>query len=147
VISSVNLPASALISIAPPAGRWDFDGIAPPARWLVIQGEQDEIVDFGALFDSDKRNLMALEVQGDSMIEDQIADGDFVVVRHQPDASAGDIVVALIDGEATVKTFLRDGDDIVLRPENPSMNPIRVTGSEDFAIAGKVISVIRRIEK
>lgn len=88
-----------------------------------------------------------LKVEGESMINAGIADGDFVVVRPQPDASPGDIVVALIDGEATVKTFLRDGDGVVLRPENPSMKPIRFTGREDFAIAGKVVSVIRRIEK
>jgi repressor LexA len=93
------------------------------------------------------KDAFVLKVEGESMINAGIADGDFVVVRPQPDASAGDIVVALIDGEATVKTFLRDGNDVVLRPENPSMNPIRVTGSQDFAIAGKVISVIRRIEK
>ena len=93
------------------------------------------------------KDAFVLKVEGESMMGAGIADGDFVVVRPQPDASAGEIVVALIDGEPTVKPFLRDGDDIVLRPENPSMNPIRVTGSEDFAIAGKVISVIRRIEK
>lgn len=93
------------------------------------------------------KDAFVLKVEGESMINAGIADGDFVVVRPQPDASAGDIVVALIDGEATVKTFTRDGNEIVLRPENPFMEPIRVTGSEDFAIAGKVISVIRRIEK
>ena len=93
------------------------------------------------------REAFVLKVEGESMIGAGIADGDFVVVRPQPDASPGDIVVALIDGEATVKTFTREGDEVVLRPENPSMEPIRFTGSEDFAIVGKVISVIRRIEK
>ena len=88
-----------------------------------------------------------LKVEGESMTGAGIADGDFVVVRPQKDASNGDIVVALIDNEATVKTFLRDGDEIVLKPENPAMKPIRVSEGTDFAIAGKVISVIRRLEK
>ncbi|CAG1064957.1 repressor LexA [uncultured bacterium] len=88
-----------------------------------------------------------LKVVGESMTGAGINDGDFVVVRPQPEAAPGDIVVALLDGEATVKTFLRDGDEVVLRPENPAMKPIRVTGTEDFAIAGKVVSVIRRIGK
>ena len=86
-----------------------------------------------------------LKVEGESMTGAGIADGDFVVVRPQKDASLGDIVVALIDGEATVKTFLRDGIDVVLKPENPSMEPIRVSEGTDFAIVGKVISVIRRL--
>lgn len=93
------------------------------------------------------REAFVLKVEGESMIGAGIADGDFIVVRPQPDASPGDIVVALIDGEATVKTFLREGDGVVLRPENPSMKPIRLSGREEFAIVGKVISVIRRMEK
>lgn len=93
------------------------------------------------------KDAFVLKVEGESMINAGIADGDFVVVRPQKDASPGDIVVALIDGEATVKTFLRDGFVVVLKPENPSMEPIRVSEGRDFAIAGKVISVIRRLEK
>lgn len=89
----------------------------------------------------------ALKVVGESMTGAGINDGDFVVVKPQPEAAPGDMVVALLDGEATVKTFLRDGDEVVLKPENPAMKPIRVTGTEDFAIVGKVVSVIRRIEK
>lgn len=93
------------------------------------------------------KDAFLLKVQGESMIEAGINDGDFVVVRPQKDASAGDIVVALVDGEATVKTFIREGDGIVLRPENSSMQPIRVSEDNEFSIAGKVISVIRRLEK
>lgn len=88
-----------------------------------------------------------LRVEGESMTGAGINDGDLVVVRPQPDVEPGEIAVALLDGEATVKTFLREGEDVILRPENPSMEPIRVTGREDFSIAGKVISVIRRIGK
>lgn len=88
-----------------------------------------------------------LRVEGESMIEAGINDGDFVVVRPQKDASAGDIIVALIDNEATVKTFLREGEEIVLRPENSTMHPIKVSGDREFSIIGKVISVIRRLER
>jgi repressor LexA len=88
-----------------------------------------------------------LKVVGESMTGAGINDGDFVVVRPQPEAAPGDMVVALLDGEATVKTFLRDGDEVVLKPENPAMKPIRVAGNEDFRIAGKVMAVIRRIGK
>lgn len=92
-------------------------------------------------------NAFILRVEGESMIEAGINDGDMVVVRPQKDAVPGDIIVALIDDEATVKTFLRDGDGIVLRPENSAMAPIRVAADREFAIAGKVISVIRQLEK
>lgn len=88
-----------------------------------------------------------LKVEGESMTGAGINDGDLVVVRPQKDASSGEIVVALIDGEATVKTFFMDGGDVILRPENPSMRPLRVSAGTDFSIAGKVISVIRRLEK
>lgn len=88
-----------------------------------------------------------LRVEGESMIEAGINHGDLVVVRPQKEASSGDIVVALIDDEATVKTFLREGDGIVLKPENQSMLPIKISGDREFSIAGKVISVIRRLEK
>ena len=68
--------------------------------------EQNEEVDFGDLFDSDNRNLMVLEVDGDSMIEDQIADGDYVVVERRPTARKGQIVVALTEeNEATLKRW------------------------------------------
>lgn len=134
-------------------GSWAWGGVSVPIAGRVRAGEPTLAVEdiVGRVVLDEKffkcKDAFVLKVEGESMIGAGIADGDFIVVRPQPDASAGEIVVALIDGEATVKTFTRDGNDIVLRPENPLMEPIRVTGSEDFAIAGKVISVIRRIEK
>lgn len=83
-----------------------------------------------------------LSVRGDSMIEAGINDGDYVVVKEQPVANNGDIVVALIDDGATVKRFYRENDHIRLQPENSSMDPI-VT--RDCSIAGKVVAVFRRI--
>lgn len=81
-----------------------------------------------------------LRVKGESMVQAGIFDGDFVVVKEQPDAVNGQIVVALIDDEATVKTFYREPDRIRLQPENPTMAPIYVT---DPKILGRVIALVR----
>ncbi len=83
-----------------------------------------------------------LRVKGESMIGAGIFDGDFVVVRQQPTASNGDIVVAQIDDEATVKRFFREPDRIRLQPENSSMEPIY---SRDVTVLGKVVAVFRRM--
>lgn len=83
-----------------------------------------------------------LSVRGDSMIEAGINDGDYVVVKEQPVANNGDIVVALIDDGATVKRFYREKDHIRLQPENSSMDPII---TRDCSIAGKVVAVFRRV--
>ena len=83
-----------------------------------------------------------LTVRGESMIEAGINDGDYVVVREQPVADNGDIVVALIEDGATVKRFYREKGHIRLQPENSSMDPI-ITA--DCTIAGKVVAVFRRL--
>jgi repressor LexA len=83
-----------------------------------------------------------LRVKGDSMIEAGILDGDFVVVRQQSTANNGEIVVAMIDEEATVKRFFRESDRIRLQPENASMEPIF---SRDVTVLGKVVALFRRI--
>jgi len=85
-------------------------------------------------------NVFMLSVQGDSMIEAGILDGDYVIVKQQPNAENGDIVVALIEDEATVKTFYKERDHIRLQPQNSSMEPIIV---REVSILGKVIGVIR----
>lgn len=83
-----------------------------------------------------------LSVRGESMIEAGINDGDYVVVKEQPVANNGDIVVAIIDDGATVKRFFREADHIRLQPENSTMDPIITT---DCSIAGKVVAVFRRL--
>ncbi len=89
--------------------------------------------------------LFMLRVRGDSMIEAGILDGDFVVVRQQPDASDGEIVVAGIPGEeATVKTLRREAGEVILVPANPALSPVRYPG-EDVSIFGKVVTVLRRL--
>lgn len=93
-----------------------------------------EIVGEGSLF--------LLRVAGDSMIDAAITDGDWVVVRQQPTADNGDIVVAMIDGEATVKTFKwRDGH-VWLLPQNPAFEPIP---GDEATVLGRVVAVLRRV--
>jgi len=90
-------------------------------------------------------NLFMLRVRGDSMIGAGILDGDYVVVRQQPEANAGEVVAAGIPGgEATIKTFSRRGDDVVLLPANPNMAPMVFPASE-VTIFGKVVTVLRRL--
>jgi repressor LexA len=85
---------------------------------------------------------VVLRVKGDSMMDAGILDGDFVVVRQQPTAENGDIVVALLEDEATVKRFFRESDRVRLQPENASMEPIYV---RDVVVLGKVVAVFRRM--
>ena len=85
----------------------------------------------------------ALRIKGDSMIGVGIFEGDYVIVKQQRSAEQGDIVVALIDDEATVKRFYKAGDHINLQPENPWMEPIVV---KDVTILGKVIGLFRELQ-
>jgi repressor LexA len=90
-------------------------------------------------------SLFMLRVRGDSMIDAGILDGDFVVVRQQPDADNGDIVVAGIPGdEATVKTFQRRKGKVVLVPANPALEPMELD-ADDVTIFGRVVTVLRRL--
>jgi len=93
-----------------------------------------EIVGEGTLF--------LLQVKGDSMLDAAICDGDWVVVRQQPTANNGEIVAAMLDGEATVKTYrYRDGH-VTLMPQNPAFDPIP---GDQATILGKVVAVIRKV--
>jgi len=87
--------------------------------------------------------FFALEVQGDSMTGAGVNNGDIVLVRQQPLAENGDIVVALFEGEATVKRLHLRGGRIELRPENPEHQRIQVGPEDDLRIAGKVVGVKR----
>ncbi|MFQ5829887.1 MAG: transcriptional repressor LexA [Candidatus Methylomirabilia bacterium] len=90
------------------------------------------------------RELFALRVRGESMVSAHIVDGDLVLVRPQETAEPGEIVVALLDNEATVKRFGRQGEAIVLKPEHPTMAPIAVKpGERDVKILGKVVGLLR----
>ena len=87
--------------------------------------------------------IFALRVRGESMIEEGIHDGDFVIVKQQSTARNGDIVVALVDGDATVKHFFREGPRIRLQPANSDMEPIYVDASNTTLIQGLVVGVYR----
>ncbi len=105
--------------------------------------EQDERVDFGEMFNSTNKNMFALEVSGDSMIEDHIADGDYVVIRKQRTARKGQIVVALTDeNEATLKRWYPEKNRIRLEPANSTMKPIFVKNAK---VLGVVVGVVRKI--
>ena len=86
--------------------------------------------------------LFLLRVTGESMVEAAICDGDWVVVRQQQVADNGDIVAAMIDGEATVKTFRRSDGRVLLMPHNPAYEPIP---GEEATILGRVVTVLRKV--
>ncbi|MDY6843165.1 MAG: transcriptional repressor LexA [Thermodesulfobacteriota bacterium] len=87
------------------------------------------------------RGLFMLKVKGDSMREAHILNGDLIVARHQVDAENGEVIVAVIDGEATVKRFYRESDQVRLQPAHPGYEPIIL--KRNFQICGKVIGLVR----
>jgi repressor LexA len=132
---------SRAIQISEPLGRTSLPlagRIAAGSPLMAIQ--QDEQIDFSGLFGSD--NQFCLRVTGDSMIEAQIADGDYVIVKKQRTCRDGDIVVALVNGEdATLKRFYKEAHRIRLEPANSTMQPIY---SSHVDVLGVVTGVIRR---
>jgi repressor LexA len=86
--------------------------------------------------------LFLLQVSGDSMIDAAIADGDWVIIRQQPVAENGEIVAAMIDGEATIKTFKRSDGHIWLVPQNPLHKPIL---GDEAIVLGKAVALLRRL--
>jgi repressor LexA len=89
-----------------------------------------------------KHGTFMLRVSGDSMIDAAILDGDLIVVAPQPDARNGEIVVAMLDGEATVKRFYREAGRVRLQPENRTMQPIY---ADDVTVVGRVEAIYRRV--
>jgi len=92
-----------------------------------------------------RSDVFALRVKGDSMINAGIFDGDLIFARQQKTADLGEIVVAQIDNEATVKYYHPSSDHVELRPANPKYKPIIVNNKKDFSIAGRVIGVMRKV--
>ncbi|MGY1692481.1 transcriptional repressor LexA [Geodermatophilus sp. SYSU D01105] len=148
----VRLPGDApgeLVATATPAGTDEAPAptyvplvgrIAAGGPVLAEQAVEDvfplprELVGEGTLF--------MLKVAGDSMVEAAICDGDWVVVRQQPTAENGEIVAAMIDGEATVKTYKRRDGHVWLLPHNPAYEPIP---GDEATILGRVVTVLRRV--
>ena len=125
----------------------------PPAAELPLMGQvaagsplasvqQDERLNFNDLFGG--TNHFALRVQGQSMIEDHIDDGDYVVIRKQENAENGERVVAMIDNEITLKRFHKDKSQISLQPANGKMQPIIVDPQSDAKILGVLVGVLRK---
>jgi repressor LexA len=103
--------------------------------------EQKERIDFADMFSPD--TMFALKVKGDSMIDDQIADGDYVIVKRQHTAQRGQTVVAQVnDDQATLKRWYPEGKRIRLQPANSSMKPIYVS---DARVLGVVVGVVRKL--
>ena len=101
----------------------------------------EDYIDVPPILGGDEGQFI-LAVRGDSMVDAGILDGDFVVVRQQDTAQDGEIIVALVEEEATVKRFFREPDHVRLQPENKTMEPIIV---RDVSILGRVVGVFRKV--
>lgn len=137
----VSLPAGGRTAAAIPLlGR-----VAAGAPVLSPENREAEVmVDLSLFSLRSGANLFALKVKGESMVDAHILDGDTLLVRAQGSAQNGDIVVALVEGEATVKRFFAEKGRVRLQPENSAMRPITVDRGE-FRILGKAVGVLRRM--
>lgn len=133
-----------------PGGSVDVE-LEVPFLGLIAAGQPIEAISSGErlavpshLFDGRTEDHYVLRVAGDSMIQEGIHDGDFVVVLRRERARSGEMIVALIDGiEATLKRFFPEGDMIRLQPANPTMLPIRVP-ARDVQVQGVVVGLMRK---
>jgi len=121
--------------------------VAAGAPLLTAENLEDSVRIDSFFLGSAGKEVFALRVKGDSMIEDGIFDGDYLFVRKTPAASPGDIVVALIEDEATVKRFYPEGDRVRFQPSNRAMQPIYVHRADfrSTMILGIVIGVYRKM--
>jgi repressor LexA len=123
---------------------WPLVGVVPAGAPVLAEENFEGYVDLNELFGRGDGTFL-LKVRGESMVGAGINDGDLVVVRHQEAVASGEIGVALVGGEATVKRLFHEEGSWRLQPENPAMDPIRVwDGDPEFRVAGKVIGVVRR---
>ena len=123
---------------------WPLVGVVPAGSPVLAEENFEGYVDLNELFGRGDGTFL-LKVRGESMVGAGINDGDLVVVRHQEAVASGEIGVALVGGEATVKRLFHEEGSWRLQPENPAMDPIRVwDGDPEFRVAGKVIGVVRR---
>ena len=120
--------------------------VAAGAPLLAVENVEDT-VKVDRFFIGQTKEVFALRVKGDSMIEDGIFDGDYIFVRKQLQANRGDIVVAMINDEATVKRYYPEGDTIRFQPANAAMQPILVRKRDFKAVnlIGLVVGVYRKM--
>ena len=123
----VNLPLVGTVAAGRPILAVENIEDSIPVAWDMAKNMRDGFI---------------LKVRGDSMIDAGINEGDMIIVKPQPQADNGDIVVALIDDEATVKKYFRRRDHVVLQPYNSRYAPIKV--DHDFRLVGKVMGLIRK---
>ena len=129
-----------------------LQGVELPVLGFIAAGEPimaytdpDATIKVSPSMVSGKKRSYVLQVKGDSMIEDGILDGDYVIIEEQNTAHDGDTVVALLDnGLATLKKFYREPNRVRLEPANASMSPIYVDDPDSMKIQGKCVGVIRR---
>ena len=134
---------AAVATDAAPRG-WPLLGVVPAGTPVLAEENFEGYVDLNELFGRGEGTFL-LKVSGESMIGAGINDGDLVVVRHQEQITSGEIGVAYVAGEATVKRLFHEEGSWRLQPENPALDPIRVwDGDPEFRVAGKVIGVVRR---
>jgi repressor LexA len=145
-VSATGRTSTATATLSPPAERPEIALIPVVGRvaaGIPITAAENLEDTFVLPADFVRRSgTFMLRVKGDSMIDAAILDGDLIVVEPRPDATNGEIVVAMIDGEATVKRFYRERDRIRLQPENAAMEPIY---ADDVTIVGRVEAVVRRL--
>src|SRR5262249_30544730 len=130
-----------LVDHRPPGPHLPLHGKVAAGPAIEAEPQHDETVDFNIFCGTDH---FALKVQGSSMIDDHIQDGDLVVIRRQETASNGERVVAMIDGEVTLKIFNRKRDKIYLEPANEQMDPIVIPPDRDIRILGTLVGVLRK---
>ena len=131
-----------LVDRRPPSfGLPLFGKVAAGKPLPAVEQADDRLEVDGILGGKDR---FALKVQGDSMIDDHIQDGDYVVIRKQATAENGEPVVAMIDNEVTLKRFYKEEDHIRLQPSNEKLSPIIVDDTKDIRILGVLVGVVRK---
>ncbi len=124
---TINIPLVGTVAAGKPILAVENIEETIPVAWDMVKNIRDGFI---------------LRVKGDSMIDAGINEGDMIIVKPQPTADNGDIVVAIIDDEATVKKYFKRQDHIILQPYNSKYQPIKL--SKNFRIVGKVIGLIRK---
>jgi repressor LexA len=137
-------PTSTTSKATSPVRNVPLIGDVAAGTGVLAQENVEELLPMPEQFTGTGPTFM-LRVRGDSMMEAGIFSGDYVVVRQQPEAQNGDIVVAGIPGdEATIKSFSRHGEHVVLSPANPAYEPMVLQGDE-VTIYGKVVTIVRQV--
>ncbi len=125
------------------------NSVSIPLLGLVRAGEPIDVHETAEYIDVPEEMLargenVALKVTGSSMIESNICDGDIIIVKRQSVAENGQIAIAIIDNQATIKQIYYHKNKIELRPRNPEMKPIFITGDKDFQIYGVLVGLFRK---